>query len=66
MSHDFDKIIEKNNIHSTFLNESGIISALKESYDLGVNDVLEWLSKMDYLSDNIKYIIEEWHNQNEK
>jgi hypothetical protein len=28
--------------------------------------VLDWLSKMDYLSDNINYIIEEWNNINKK
>jgi hypothetical protein len=39
---------------------------MTDSYNLGVNDVLNWLSKMDYLSDNIEYIIEEWYNLNPK
>lgn len=63
MPHNFDKIIEKNNIHSTFLNESGILNALQESYDLGVSDVLNWFSKMDHLNDNISYLIDEFKNQ---
>ena len=44
------KIIEENNIHSTFLNEDGLVSALEESYSQGVNDVLDWLKKMEHLS----------------
>lgn len=63
MKHDLMKIIKKNNVHSTILNEKGIVSAMEESYNLGVNDVLDWLSKMDYLSNNIEYLIEEWNNQ---
>ena len=37
-----------------------------KSYELGTEDVLKWLSNMDYLSDNITYIIEEWKNSNNK
>ncbi len=37
---------------------------MEKSYDLGVEEFLEWLSKQEYLSDNINYIIEEWKNQN--
>jgi hypothetical protein len=36
---------------------------MEESYNLGTNDFIEWLSKMDYLTDNLKYIIEEYKNQ---
>lgn len=64
MSKDFKKIIRENNIHSTFINEDSIVSALEQSYNQGVNDVLDWLKKMDYLSDNINYLVEEWNNQN--
>jgi len=37
---------------------------MEKSYDLGIEEFLEWLSKQDHLSDNINYIIEEWKNQN--
>jgi hypothetical protein len=33
---------------------------------LGSKEILEWLSKMEYLSDNINYIIDEWNNINKK
>jgi hypothetical protein len=33
---------------------------------LGTKEVLDWLSKMDYLSDNIDYIIDEWNNRKGK
>ena len=39
---------------------------MKDSYNLGIKDILDWLSKKDYLSDNINHIIEEWNNQNPK
>jgi len=34
----------------------------KGKYD-GQDELLEWLSKMDYLSDNINYMIQEWKNK---
>jgi hypothetical protein len=37
---------------------------MKDSFNLGTKKVLDWLSKQDYLSDNINYILEEWDNQN--
>jgi hypothetical protein len=39
---------------------------MEESYELGSKEVLDWLLKMGYLSDNINYIIEEWNNINKK
>lgn len=60
---DFKKIIQENNIHSTFLNEEGIVAALQQSYSLGVKDVLDWLKNMNHISDNVQYLVEEWNNQ---
>lgn len=57
------KIMQENNVHSTFLNEDGLVSALEQSYNQGVNDVLRWIEQMDDLSDNVKYLVEEWNNQ---
>lgn len=64
MKTELEKIIENNIVHNNFLDRQSVEKCVNESYNLGVNDVLDWLSKMDYLSDNIKYIIEEWNNQN--
>ena len=58
------KIMKENNILSTFLDEDGLISALEDSYNQGVNDVLEWLKKMEHLSSNLQYLLDEWNNQN--
>ena len=64
MNNELKKIYEENIVHSGFLNVDSVEKCMEESYNLGVNNVLDWLSKMDYLSDNIHYIIEEWHNKN--
>lgn len=68
MTPDFLKLIQEHNNHSAFLNVEGLMKAMKISYQMGKSDgndeVLDWLSKMDYLSDNIQYIKEEWKNQN--
>ncbi|MFN6303964.1 MAG: hypothetical protein ACK42H_17405 [Planctomycetota bacterium] len=61
-----EKIVENNIVHNTLLDRRSIEKCVDESYNLGVRDVLDWLSKMDHLCNNIQYIIEEWHNQNKK
>lgn len=63
MKLELEKIIENNITHNMFYDRQSVEKCVEESYNLGVNDVLDWLSKMDYLSDNVKYIIEEWNNQ---
>jgi hypothetical protein len=60
------EIYEKNIFNNIILNEKNIIKSMEESYDLGAKEVLDWLSKMDYLSDNIGYLIDEWENLNKK
>ena len=64
MTNQLKKIYESNIIHSTFFDKNAVEKCMEDSYKLGVNDVLNWLSKMEHLSDNIDYIIEEWKNQN--
>lgn len=59
----FEEIFENTIPHSAFLDKRSIMSCMYQSYILGQEEVLEWLSKMDYLTDNVKYILEEWHNQ---
>jgi hypothetical protein len=60
------QIYDKNMNTSFVLDKEGVFKSIEESYNLGTKEVLDWLSKMDYLSDNIDYIIEEWNNKNNK
>lgn len=66
MKSELEEIIKKNIVHNSFLDKQSVEKCVEESYNLGVSDVLDWLSKMNHLSDNIEYIIEEWNNQHRK
>ena len=66
MEKKLQEIYEKNISNNFMLDKDGVIKSMEESYELGSKEVLDWLSKMDYLSDNINYIIEEWNNINKK
>lgn len=63
MKQELKEIYDKNIVHHEFLDKPSVEKCMEESYNLGVNSVLSWLSKMDYLTDNIEYLIEEWNNQ---
>ncbi len=67
MKPDFTELIREHNVHSMVLNQDGLVEAMENCYKQGKIDgqdeVLNWLAKMDYLADNINYIIEEWKNQ---
>ena len=58
------KILNENLDHSLVADLEGVKKCMDISYNQGVDDVLKWLSNMDYLSDNLKYLVEEWKNQN--
>ena len=62
MEKKLQEIYEKNISNNFMLDKDGVIKSMEESYELGSKEVLDWLSKMEYLSDNINYIIEEWNN----
>jgi hypothetical protein len=66
MEKKLQEIYEKNINNNFVLDKDGVIKSMEESYELGSKEVLDWLSEMDYLSDNINYIIEEWNNINKK
>lgn len=66
MEKKLQEIYEKNISSNFMLDKDGVIKSMEESYELGSKEVLDWLSKMDYLSDNINYIIDEWNNINKK
>ena len=66
MEKKLQEIYEKNISNNFMLDKDGVIKSMEESYELWSKEVLDWLSKMDYLSDNINYIINEWNNINKK
>jgi hypothetical protein len=59
-----EKILNTYIVHTGFFDRNSVEKCMEQSYDLGTKEFIEWLSKQDYLSDNINYIIEEWENQN--
>jgi len=63
MDNRLTEIFENTIPHSSFLSERAIMSCMYQSYNLGIEDVLEWLKKNEHLSDNINYLIEEFQNQ---
>ena len=66
MEKKLQEIYEKKINNNFVLDKDGVIKSMEESYELGSNEVLDWLSKMEYLSNNINYIIEEWNNIKKK
>lgn len=70
MKPNFIELVQEYNNHSVLLDLDGMVKAVDLSYQKGredgIEEVLEWISKMDYLSDNIQYIKDEWNNQNQK
>lgn len=64
MDSELKKIYEKYIVHNSFLDQNSVENCMNDSFNLGIKKVLDWLSKQDYLSDNINYILEEWDNQN--
>jgi hypothetical protein len=66
MDKKLEQIYDKNINTSFVLDKQGVFKSMEESYELGTKEVLDWLSKMDYLSDNITYIIEEWNNKKQQ
>jgi hypothetical protein len=64
MKERLNKIYEKNVSETYVIDKEGVVKSMEDAYNLGITDVFEWLSKMDYLTDNMQYIIDEWNNQN--
>ena len=64
MKPNLEKILSKYVVHTGFFDRDSVEKCMEKSYDLGVEEFLEWLSKQEHFSDNINYIIEEWKNQN--
>lgn len=64
MKPNLKKILDNHIVHTRFYDKNSVEKCMEESYDLGIQEVLEWISKQNHLSDNINYIIDEWKNQN--
>jgi len=62
MKQKLEKIYESNIVHNSFLNKDSIIKSMVESYNLGKQELIDWLSEKDYLSDNKQTLLEEYHN----
>lgn len=60
------EIIDENIVHNIFLDRPSVEKCVEKSYNLGVSQVFEWLSKSDYLTDKLEVLKEEWNNQNTK
>jgi hypothetical protein len=63
MNKKLEEIFEKNSNSNFILDKEAVFKSMEESYQLGINEVLDWLHQMDYVTDKINYIIEEWNNQ---
>lgn len=59
----FDEIIDSEIPHTSFLSEKSVKVCMKESYNLAIEDVLNWLSEQSHLSDNVNYLKEEYINK---
>lgn len=46
--------------HSSFLSQSSIVECMHQSYQLGVEDIFEWLQKKGYSNDDLKELRSEW------
>lgn len=63
MKNTFLEIYDKNIVHTSFLDKRTVMKCMEDSYYLGVNEVLNWMSEMNHLSDNVDYLIQEYKNQ---
>ena len=62
MKQKLDTIYETNIVHNSFLDKDSIIQAMVESYNLGKQELINWLSEKDYLSDDKKTLLKEYNN----
>jgi len=63
MNKDLNEIYDKHILHSSFLDKRTVDKCMLESYELGVSQVFEWLSKSDYLTDKLEVLKAEFKNQ---
>ena len=61
MKQKLETIYETNIVHNSFLDKDSIIQAMVESYNLGKQVLINWLSEKDYLSDDKKTLLKEYN-----
>jgi hypothetical protein len=57
----FEKIYEENIPHNSFLDKDSVMKSMMESYNLGKLELMEWLSKNDYLTDTKEQLLIEYN-----
>ena len=62
MKQQLETIYETNIVHNSFLDKESIIQSMVDSYNLGKQELINWLSEKDYLSDDKQTLLEEYHN----
>lgn len=62
MKQKLETIYETNIIHNSFLDKESIIKSMVDSYNLGKQELIDWLSEKDYLSDDKKTLLDEYNN----
>jgi hypothetical protein len=58
-----EEIYDSKITHNTFLDKESVINAMTDSYQLGKEDMITWLSKQNYLSVNKEILLKEYDNQ---
>jgi hypothetical protein len=58
-----EEIYESRITHNTFLDKESVINAMTDSYQLGKEELINWLSEKDYLTDNKEILLKEYDNQ---
>jgi hypothetical protein len=62
MKQQLETIYETNIVHNSFLDKESIIQSMVDSYNLGKQELINWLSEKDYLSDDKQTLLEEYNN----
>jgi hypothetical protein len=62
MKQKLETIYETNIVHNSFLDKDSIIQSMVESYNLGKQELIDWLSEKDYLSDDKQTLLKEYNN----
>lgn len=62
MKQKLETIYETNIVHNSFLDKDSIIQSMVESYNLGKQELINWLSEKDYLTDDKQTLLEEYNN----
>ena len=62
MKQQLETIYETNIVHNSFLDKESIIQSMVDSYNLGKQELINWLSEKDYLSDDKQTLLKEYNN----